>query len=576
MNVMGRLQFLRKPLKLILILVLMALTTTAALVFCLQYYLDGLVMDYSMDSTAYVGSVYSRVQEYPMLKNIPSDILRQLEDSDTVDDVMITPVYSARAEGLTRVADGFGFNEALDMKLFLEGTVDSEPFLSPGGFGTVTENFSLKITANWGGILSGRGTQAWIIHGSGTQAPSFKEGDHVFLVGRYNSNVSGDVNGILLYDPEALDSMGIKNSSAFWNHSILVLPEDLTSEESEAQIQAFLLTSGLAESHALMDKIRDMFTIHEVEDMSMLLTVADGTTFITEGRELRAGDTGSRVCVISEAMAKQNGLAVGDRIRLSIADGCYIYGGDFEDDLGRNSGYPFEEDTMLDYREYGEFEIVGIYSEIDRRVGSADHFHHSRSDIFIPSGVLPESTAGAQARAVTFRVLGPDYEDFMNEFEVSLNEQGYTINLIDTGWEAVSSTFYAMSDRRALMLACAIAAFAAAVLSFDVLLSAHFRYEFALRRLLGAYPREANEIFLSGFLVTAIPAGFSGIGASFGVYCLWLKAQAAASLPVALPGDGVILAYLAGWTAAELIAAFALMLVFSFASCRKSLIQLLK
>lgn len=572
---MTKLSFLRKPFKLILFVLLMVLTTTAALVFCLQYVLDGLVMAHSMNSTAYVGSVYSRVQEYPMLKDIPANILQQLETSSTVDAVMAAPVYSARAEGLTRVTDGFGNKESLNMKLFLEGTVDSRPALSHSGFGMM-ETFILKITANWGGIWPGGAIETCIFRDAATDAPVLKEGDHVFLVGRYNSNANGDVNGMLLFDPEMLSPLGLKTDSALWTHAILVLPDDLSEEGSAPLIRSFLLESGLEESRALMAQITDMFTVHEVEDMSMLLTVADGTTFITEGRELRASDIGSRVCVINEAVARQNGLSLGDTIRLSISHGCYTYAGDFEEYRGWDNGYPYEGDELLEYGAYEAFEIVGLYSEINRIAGSADYLHHTRNDIFIPGGLLPESDAAVRSRTVTFRVLGPNYEDFMNEFEVSLNEQGYTLSMVDTGWAAMSGSFYAMSDRRTLMLACGVVAFIAAILSFDVLLSGHFRYEFGLRRLLGAHSGEAREIYISGFLVTAIPAGLMAVGCSFGVYCLLLKGQAAASLPVALPGDGQILAYLALWTAAELIGAFAVLMVISVGIHRQSLLRLLK
>lgn len=140
----------------------------------------------------------------------------------------------------------------------------------------------------------------------------------------------------------------------------------------------------------------------------------------------------------------------------------------------------------------------------------------------------------------------------------------------------VSSNFYAMSDRRVLMMACAAAALAAAVLSFGVLLSGHFCYEFALRRLLGAYPGEAVGIYISGFLVTAVPAVLLGVGCSFGAYCLWLKGQAIAELPVALPGDGAILTRLALWAGGELAAAFAALMVCAFVTGRRSLVRLLK
>ena len=54
--------FLRKPMKLVFVALLAALLSTAMLVFCLQAYFDGMVMEHSMNSTAYVGTLYSRRQ----------------------------------------------------------------------------------------------------------------------------------------------------------------------------------------------------------------------------------------------------------------------------------------------------------------------------------------------------------------------------------------------------------------------------------------------------------------------------------------------------------------------------------
>lgn len=577
---MRKFTFLRKPLKLILIAMLMVLLSTAMLVFCLQSFLDGLVMDYSMNSTAYVGSIYSHTQEYPMLKDIPADILEQLESSDTVENVMTAHVYSAKAEGLTRVVDAFGICESLNQKLFVEGIVADQPKLYPGGHWGKYENITLENISVWGGNWSRESILVYLFHDFSTEVPLLEAGDHVFLVGRYNGNLNGDATGLILYDPENLGSLDAETDSAFWNYPILVLPEGIGEEESVALIRSFLQESGLEDPLNMMSEIQDMFTIHQVEDMSMLPTVADETTFITQGRELRTGDIGNHVCVINEAVARQNGLSVGDTVSLSIADSCYIFDDDlaksgFEHYLGWKSGYPFEGDTLLEYREYGEFEIVGLYSELGRLTYDIDYLHYNRNDIFIPGGILPEP-ADAQARAVTFRVLGPDYEDFLDAFEVPLNEQGYTLNLIDTGWESISSSFYAMSDRRLLLLVCSIAIFMAAAVSFAVLLSNHFRYEFALRRLLGAMPGEARKIYVSGFLFTAIPSGLLAIGCGFGVYCLWLKEQVAASLPMAMPADGTILAYLAGWTGMELIGAFGVLMVLSFINQKQSLIRLLK
>lgn len=58
---MNRFFFFRKPIKPILFTVLLCLFTAAALVFTLQYVLDGLSMEYFVECYAYVGTVYSRL-----------------------------------------------------------------------------------------------------------------------------------------------------------------------------------------------------------------------------------------------------------------------------------------------------------------------------------------------------------------------------------------------------------------------------------------------------------------------------------------------------------------------------------
>lgn len=412
---MNKLTFLRKPLKPMLIAMLLALISTAMLVFCLQALLDALVMEHCMNGAAYIGMLYDRTQEYPMLAEIPADILQALEDSDTVDNVMTVSVYSARAEGVASVRDGFGNPYSLNVKLFVEGTVASEPILARAG-DEVQEVFELQITTLWGGNWPRNDIRTFISRETGTNYTQLKEGDHVFLVGRYGNR---EATNMILTDPRKWAAQGHTDVGAIRNHPILVLPEGLSAEASAARIRSFLQESGLEDSWAMMGELGNMFTVLEVQDMSMLPTVVDGETFVIQGRELRAEDAGSRVCMISDALADENNLAVGDTIQLSIAPSCYTdQSNGFKSLRGWRGGYPFEGNTLLEYPEYGEFEIVGIWSEIGHAVGRADYRHHTRNDIFIPGGILPAPTVGAQARSVTFRVLGPDYEDFMNEFEV--------------------------------------------------------------------------------------------------------------------------------------------------------------
>lgn len=572
---MNSLHFFRKPFRLILIILLFLLLSVTALVFSLQSVLDGLIMTQAENGTAYVGTVYSRMQKNPLIQPLPESVLSVLNDSELVDTVMLSPLYSAKAEGLMRMADGFGNVEGMEQKLFLEGIVEQAPSLVPDVFGML-EAFPLKISRNWGGIWDGEYIQVMIFRGESARLPLLQAGDHVFLVGRYNCNSLGDVTGMLLYDPDMLGSMGIHTDSAIWNHGIFVLPRDLSQESSVLQIKRYLQETGLQSSLTLANQIRSVFPVREVTDMSMLLTAANGSTFLTAGRMLSPADSGKRVCVISEALATGRGLTLGNTISLGIAGGCYAYRDSILDYSGWESGYPFENDTMLEYPEADDFEIVGIYSEINRKIGSADFTHHSRNCIFVPAGLMTAQGGSVPAVNLTFRILGPNYEDFLDAFEVSLNEQGYTLSLLDTGWETISGSFYAMNSRRILLTFCAITAFIAAVLSFTVLLSNYFRHDYALSRLLGATPPEARKSIFQALTVTALPAILLAVLLSFGWYFLWVKNPLAATLLTALPADRWILRRLFSWAAAEVAAAWVLLWGFTWAFDRRSLVRLLK
>ena len=60
---MKKFPFLRRPLRLILYSLLLALLSAAALIFAWQYKLDGIILDHAIDSYAYVGTVVRKDSE---------------------------------------------------------------------------------------------------------------------------------------------------------------------------------------------------------------------------------------------------------------------------------------------------------------------------------------------------------------------------------------------------------------------------------------------------------------------------------------------------------------------------------
>ena len=81
------LTFLRRPIKLILFSIVFCLLTIAALVFTLQYKLDGIAMEEAVSKYGYVGVIYNTSKEGGLLQKLPDDIVSQISNSEYVSEV---------------------------------------------------------------------------------------------------------------------------------------------------------------------------------------------------------------------------------------------------------------------------------------------------------------------------------------------------------------------------------------------------------------------------------------------------------------------------------------------------------
>ena len=558
---MNEFSFLRRPVKVVLYGILFFLTTSVSLIFALQYVLDGITMEHAKNTYAYIGTVYSCTEEDPFCKVVPEKILEQIGASENVAKLDVRETYSGKAEGLTQVADTFISFHTLDNYCALEAVVTEEK-----GTGQNSDLYEMKPLEIWAGIQENE-EFGLIIQRKWNDTNRYLElGNRAFLIGQYSADSGdgalffykmSDLEGRFLYTLEPIMDYAAFEQTLIFKNPYILIPEGMDEKETEQYIQKFLEENGWTEWLERKKATMDTFTVRVISDMSLLIPIVEGEAFITDGRELTQTDIGSRVCVISEAVAEANGLKVGDKIPLALADTSYVVDESYEPHCGWESGFPGEQDALLSYGETHEYEVIGIYNMVYRNILN-DCFQYSENDIFIPTMKADAENHLATARPyeVSIRILGPDYEAFMEEFENSLYEQGYAIDVVDSGWENVEDAFYAMESRRGLVLACAVVAFFAAVLSFDSLLMAHFRYEYGLCKLLGAYEREARRIFYAGFVTTAVPAVLLAGVTAYVAYEVWIKEQVSAYISEAVFGSGDCALLLTMGGLAVLVAAF--------------------
>ena len=594
--------FLRRPVKPALYAILLALILTAALVFGWQYHLDGLVLDHAIDTYAYVGTLVrtdGQVLDFEatrddrdfsgisgemggpaFLEELPEELIQKLADSGYVSKIdsrktqaamlgECTRIHAGETKQTARVSDQM-MSLGGTSHYFLEATVDFVVENKWRQEDRITvDNYRLSVDRMWSNPNFSRETMeldVWCLS-SETQ---FELGQRIFLLGDYNyygeSGTPSD-HQTTFHSPEYIRDYIERNGSdrelsVVEENRYILIPEDV---DSESYIQEFLESTGL--DVMLERQLRNQYaaTVRRTNDMKMIPLFAKGKAKTYEGRLLNPSDMGKKVCVINSLLSQRNRLSVGDTIQLSLADGSYSL------ENGWETGEQGDEDATLTYGAYEEYEIVGIYTQAGRRTGNSLYFTYN--DIFLPAEEVSEAEL-QKPYTFSFKVPGPDYQNFLAEYEPVLTNAGYTLIVEDTGWDDVKESFYTMQTRRQLMLLCAAAAFAAAVLIFAVLLAAHCSYEYGLRRLLGAKKGEAMGIYGAVFACTAIPGGAVAVlGSWFAAVHLMQKALASdKTLP--LPTDAQCAGLLAVWAAVVLLAAFVLVLLFAWHEEHRGLLKL--
>ena len=594
--------FLRRPVKPVLYALLLALILSAALVFAWQYYLDGLILDHAIDTYAYVGTVvrcdgkvldgtadrdlrdfegYVPEMGGPaFLEELPEELVQWLRQSQYVTKLdsrrthaamlgEYTRIHAGETKQTARISDQM-FSAASQPYYYLEATVE---FVTENDWrqesDTAWDNYRLHVDRMWSDPNFSKETIMLEVMAMSSE-PMFQVGQRIFLLGGYRymgDSGSPSDQQTDLATPEYMRDWLVRTGSdrklsVVEENRYILIPEGL---DSESYIQEFLESTGLDVMLNRQLRNRNAATVRRTQDMSMIPLFAKGKAKTYEGRLLTPNDMGKKVCVISNGLSQRNRLSVGDTIQLSLADGFYTL------ENGWETGEQGDADATLTYGAYEEYEIVGIYTQAGRRTGNALYFTYN--DIFLPA---EEGSEAALQKPYTFsfKVPGPDYQNFLAEYELVLTDAGYTLVVEDTGWDDVKESFYTMQTRRQLMLLCAGAAFAAAIIVFAILLNAHCRYEYGLRRLLGAGKWEARGIYAAVFACTAIPGGAAAVAGSWFAAVHLMQKALASDKTLPLPTPDQCAGLLAVWAAAALLAAFVLVLLLAWQEERRGLLKL--
>ena len=245
--------------------------------------------------------------------------------------------------------------------------------------------------------------------------------------------------------------------------SIQELPEGVTAQEviDSTSSWRMAMESIQTNNHSV-----PVLAVDSVEGM---LEFASGRTQITQGRSISQEEyrDGAAVCLISETLARENGLNVGDSLPLSL----------YEDDPGLPPIYArFQEScnprasvfvTQEGFRQETEYTIIGLYRQSSEWVTTPTSF--TPNSVFVPEKSVTCRTVTGSCGVWSSLVLQNGTIDQM-EARLAENGLGGTVTYYDQGYSDIVESLDGYTRVSRTMLCVGLALWAVVLAAYCVLL----------------------------------------------------------------------------------------------------------
>ena len=282
--------------------------------------------------------------------------------------------------------------------------------------------------------------------------------------------------------------------------SIQELPEGVTAQE---------VIDNTSSWRTAMESIRvnnHSVPVLTVEKVEALADFAAGNAMVTQGRSFSQSeyDSGAAVCLISESLARENGLNVGDSLPLSL----------YEDDPGLPPIYArFQEScnprasvfvTQEGFRQETEYTIIGLYRQSNEWVTTPTSF--TPNSVFVPEKSVTCRTVTGSCGVWSSLILQNGTIDQM-EARLEENGLGGTVTYYDQGYSDIMESLDGYTRVSRTVLLVGLALWAVVLAAYCVLLPMQ-EGKTALRMwTLGAKRRDiAGQIWTPSALMAAAGA----------------------------------------------------------------------
>ena len=233
--------------------------------------------------------------------------------------------------------------------------------------------------------------------------------------------------------------------------SIQELPEGVTAREIMDG------TASWQTALKALDVTNHSVPVLTVEKVEALADFAAGNAMVTQGRSFSQSeyDSGAEVCLISESLARENGLNVGDSLPLSL----------YEDDPGLPPIYArFQESCnprasvfvpQEGFRQETEYTIIGLYRQSSEWVTTPTSF--TPNSVFVPEKSVTCRTVTGSCGVWSSLVL---QNGTIDQMEARLAESGLggTVTYYDQGYSDIVESLdgYTRVSRTVLLVGLAL------------------------------------------------------------------------------------------------------------------------
>ena len=242
--------------------------------------------------------------------------------------------------------------------------------------------------------------------------------------------------------------------------SFTILPEGVTAEEMIASSPTWqkAMESVRVNSHSV--------PVLAVNHLEALADFAAGTTMVTQGRSISQAeyDSGAAVCLVSESLARENGLNVGDVLPLSLYE--------YDQDLRYSYIHEYNPRPSCYLPDQGfqqetEYTIIGLYRQSNEWVTTPTSF--TPNSVFVPEKSVTCQTVTGNYGVWSSLILQNGTIDQV-EARLEENKLGGAVTYYDQGYSDIVESLDGYTRVSRTVLYVGLALWAVVLAAYCVLL----------------------------------------------------------------------------------------------------------